>query len=188
MKSIVVTLSLASVMAMTACVNNPVAQDRKLVNEQARQERQEVTSAIRNRADDFQQVEIVGNTVVYTHIFDGIVDIKTYTYNEDTCVEADNTNNANCTGGKVAIKEIHVRRPTTTIFVLDRNTDGTDCSYVQGTGHLQYRHNGRLNIVMYDGHVKSFSEPELFENSDKYYGQLRYGFSWGCNYCNKGKY
>ena len=89
MKSIVVTLSLASVMAMTACVNNPVAQDRKLVNEQARQERQEVTSAIRNRADDFQQVEIVGNTVVYTHIFDGIVDIKTYTYNEDTCVEAE---------------------------------------------------------------------------------------------------
>ena len=77
---------------------------------------------------------------------------------------------------------LHVSRPEIDL------PDGTDCSYVQGTGHLQYRHNGRLNVVMYDGHVKSFSEPELFENSDKYYGQLRYGFSWGCNYCNKGKY
>ena len=53
------------------------------------QERQAVTAAIHDHADDFQQVEIVGNTVVYTHIYDGILDIKTYVYNNDTCVESE---------------------------------------------------------------------------------------------------
>lgn len=89
MKSIIVTLSLASMMALTACMNNPVAQEKKAVDAQAKQDREAVTAAIRNQADDFQQVEIVGNTVVYTHIFDGILDIKSYTYNGDTCVEAE---------------------------------------------------------------------------------------------------
>lgn len=89
MKSIIVTLSLATVMALTACASNPVAQEKKAVDAQAKQDRQEVTSAIRNHADDFQQVEIVGNTVVYTHIFDGILDIKTYTYENDTCIESE---------------------------------------------------------------------------------------------------
>lgn len=99
-----------------------------------------------------------------------------------------NTNNENCTGGKVSVKESHVRRPSITLFALDRNTNGTDCSYVQGTGHLQYRHNGRLNAVLYDGHVESYDAGKLFKDADKYYGQLRYGFSWGCSYCCKGKY
>ena len=80
MKSIFVTLSLAAVMVMTSCMNNPVAQEKKAVDAQARQDRQMVTDAIHNHASDYQQVEIVGNTVVYTHIFDGILDIKTYTY------------------------------------------------------------------------------------------------------------
>ena len=89
MKSIFVTVSLAAMMALTACVNNPVAQEKKAVDAQAKQDREAVTAAIRNQADDFQQVEIIGNTVVYTHIFDGILDIKSYTYNGDTCVEAE---------------------------------------------------------------------------------------------------
>ena len=89
MKSIIVTLSLAAMMALTACVNNPVAQEKKAVDAQAKQEKEAVTAAIRNQADDFQQVEIIGNTVVYTHIFDGILDIKSYTYDNDTCVESE---------------------------------------------------------------------------------------------------
>lgn len=89
MKSIFVTLSLAAVVALTACMNNPVAQEKKAIDAQAKQERQAVTAAIHDHADDFQQVEIVGNTVVYTHIYDGILDIKTYVYNNDTCVESE---------------------------------------------------------------------------------------------------
>ena len=89
MKSIFVTLSLAAVVALTACENNPVAQEKKAIDAQAKQERQAVTAAIHDHADNFQQVEIVGNTVVYTQIFDGILDIKTYTYDNDTCVESE---------------------------------------------------------------------------------------------------
>ena len=89
MKSIFVTLSLAAVVALTACMNNPVAQEKKAIDAQAKQERQAVTAAIHDHADDFQQVEIVGNTGVYTHIYDGILDIKTYVYNNDTCVESE---------------------------------------------------------------------------------------------------
>ena len=90
MKGMIVTLSLAAVLALTSCMNNnPVAQEKKALDSQAKQERQVVTEAIRQHSPDFQQVEIVGNTVVYTHIFDGILDVKTYTYYGDQCVEAE---------------------------------------------------------------------------------------------------
>lgn len=90
MKGMIVTLSLAAVLALTSCMNNnPVAQEKKALDTQAKQERQVVTEAIRQHSPDFQQVEIVGNTVVYTHIFDGILDVKTYTYYGDQCVEAE---------------------------------------------------------------------------------------------------
>ena len=89
MKTIILTLALATLMAFTACGNNPVAQEKKSLDARAKEERQAVTAAIHNHADDFQQVEIIGNTVVYTHIFDGILDVKSYTYDNDTCVEAE---------------------------------------------------------------------------------------------------
>lgn len=45
--------------------------------------------AVRHRSPDVQRVDIMDSSVVYTHIYDGIVDIKTYTYSGDVCVEAD---------------------------------------------------------------------------------------------------
>ncbi len=45
--------------------------------------------AIKHRSPDVQKVDIVGNSVIYTHIFDGIIDVKTYTYDGDVCVEAE---------------------------------------------------------------------------------------------------
>ena len=45
--------------------------------------------AIRHRSPDVQKVDIIGNSVIYTHIFDGIIDVKTYTYDGDVCVEAE---------------------------------------------------------------------------------------------------
>lgn len=90
MKGMIVTLSLAAVLALTSCMNNnPAVQEKKALDSQAKQERRVVTEAIRHHSPDFQQVEIVGNTVMYTHIFDGILDVKTYTYNGDQCVEAE---------------------------------------------------------------------------------------------------
>lgn len=90
MKGMIVTLSLASLLAVTSCMNNnPAAQEKKALDSQAKQEKEFVTEAIRDQSPDFQQVEIVGNSVVYTHIFDGIIDVKTYTYYGDKCVEAE---------------------------------------------------------------------------------------------------
>lgn len=78
MKALIVILSFVIGLALTSCGNTPAAEEKKVVDE-----------AISDQASDFQQVEIIGNTVVYTHIFDGILDIKTYTYEGDECVEVE---------------------------------------------------------------------------------------------------
>lgn len=52
-------------------------------------ERGFLDQAIRHHSPDVQKVDIIGNTVIYTHIFDGIIDVKTYTYDGDVCVEAE---------------------------------------------------------------------------------------------------
>ena len=75
--------------AMTACNNPDVKEARTAMNDAFRQDREMITDAIRHRSPDVQKVEIIGNSVVYTHIFDGIIDVKTYTYDGDVCVEAE---------------------------------------------------------------------------------------------------
>lgn len=65
---------LALMLGVTSCEN----EENKFLND-----------AIRHRSPDVQKVELVGNSVVYTHIFDGIIDVKTYTYDGDECVEAE---------------------------------------------------------------------------------------------------
>lgn len=89
MKGRMFLLSLAAVAVVAACTNSPAKQERKEMNAQARQEKQMLREAERDHSPDFQQVELVGNSVVYTHIFDGIIDVKTYTYDGDVCVEAE---------------------------------------------------------------------------------------------------
>ena len=73
-KMILLVSFLALMLGVTSCKN----EENTFLND-----------AIRHRSPDVQKVELVGNTVVYTHIFDGIVDVKTYTYDGDTCVEAE---------------------------------------------------------------------------------------------------
>ena len=73
---------------MIAC-NTGAGQERKAMDESFKQEREFMKEAIRQKSPDVQKVEIVGNTVVYTHIFNGIIDVKTYTYDGDVCVEAE---------------------------------------------------------------------------------------------------
>ena len=90
MRKILIIMSFAAVLAaVTACKDNPFCREKKDADCCARQEKGMVTDAIRDKSNDFEQIEMIGNTVVYTHIFDGIIDEKTYTYDGDVCVEAE---------------------------------------------------------------------------------------------------
>lgn len=75
--------------ALTSCNNSAANDARKSLDEPFSQEREFLKDAIRHRSPDVQKVDLIGNTVVYTHIFDGIIDVKTYTYDGDVCVEAE---------------------------------------------------------------------------------------------------
>ena len=77
--------ALALLVGMTACKSN----EAQSVLNAERQEKEFLRDAIRHRSPDVQRVDLIGNTVVYTHIFDGIIDVKTYTYDGDICVEAE---------------------------------------------------------------------------------------------------
>lgn len=90
MRKVILFVSVVTLMsAMTSCKDNPVKNDRYEVDRAAKQEKEFINSAIRHHSDDMYTVQLVGNTVVYTHIFDGIVDVKTYTYEGDVCIEAE---------------------------------------------------------------------------------------------------
>lgn len=76
---------LAMLLGMAACKNN----DTIKMPSPEEQEMKLLKDAIKHRSPDVQKVDIVGNSVIYTHIFDGIIDVKTYTYDGDVCVEAE---------------------------------------------------------------------------------------------------
>ena len=83
-----ITSCVALIVTMIAC-NTGAGQERKAIDESMNQEKEFLREAIRHRSPDVQKVDIIGNTVVYTHIFNGIIDEKTYTYDGDVCVEAE---------------------------------------------------------------------------------------------------
>ena len=86
MKKIILAMSiLAMLLGMAACKNN----DTIKMASPEEQEMKLLKDAIKHRSPDVQKVDIVGNSVIYTHIFDGIIDVKTYTYDGDVCVEAE---------------------------------------------------------------------------------------------------
>ena len=85
-KMILAVSALAMMVGMTACKSGN--EQNAMMNPQ-KQEREFLRDAIRHRSPDVQKVDLIGNTVVYTHIFDGIIDVKTYTYDGDICVEAE---------------------------------------------------------------------------------------------------
>ena len=90
MKKLMILVScVAFMVAMTACKNDTAREARQILDEPFKQEREFMKDAIRHRSPDVQRVDLIGNTVVYTHIFDGIIDVKTYTYDGDICVEAE---------------------------------------------------------------------------------------------------
>ena len=48
-----------------------------------------MNQAIRHRSPDVMRVDVIDSTVVYTHIYDGIVDVKAYTFDGDECVSVE---------------------------------------------------------------------------------------------------
>ena len=88
MKKVMLVVSLAAaIAAMTACKNDKA--ERQAMDEPMRQERQFMDQAIKHRSPDVQRVDIIDSAVVYTHIYDGIIDVKAYTFDGDACVEAE---------------------------------------------------------------------------------------------------
>ena len=90
MKKLMLIMSCVVVAAaMTSCKDPGAKAAREAINEPFKQDRLFIREAIKDRSPDVQRVDLIGNTVVYTHIFDGIIDVKTYTYDGDVCVEAE---------------------------------------------------------------------------------------------------
>ena len=82
-------MSVAVMLATLAgCKSNNVEQ-RKAMNEPFKQERQFMDQAIKEHSPDVMRVDVIDSTVVFTHIYDGIVDMKAYTFDGDVCVEVE---------------------------------------------------------------------------------------------------
>ena len=89
MKKVILFMSVAVMMAvMTGCKSSSAEQISN-VNQEFRQEREFMNQAIRHRSPNVMRVDIVDSTVVFTHIYDGIVDVKAYTFDGDVCVAAE---------------------------------------------------------------------------------------------------
>ena len=89
MRKVFLFMSVAVMVAALAGCNSNNADQRKAMNEPMKQEREFMDQAIRHRSPDVMRVDVIDSTVVFTHIYDGIVDVKAYTYDGDVCVEAE---------------------------------------------------------------------------------------------------
>lgn len=89
MKKIMLVVSCAALLAaMTGC-NSTAEQQKKAMDEPFKQEREFMRQAIKQHSPDVMRVDIIDSTLVYTHIYDGIVDVKAYTFDGDVCVAAE---------------------------------------------------------------------------------------------------
>ncbi len=77
------------VTAMTGCCNTNAGKEMKAMDEPFKQNREFMDQAIKHRSPDVFKADIVGNTVIFTHIHDGIIDEKSYTYEGDVCIAAE---------------------------------------------------------------------------------------------------
>ena len=91
MRKVMLVVSMAvALAAMTGCKENAgYRAERQAMDGQMRQERKFMDQAIKDHSPDVQRVDLIDSTVVYTHIYDGIIDIKAYTFSGDTCVEVE---------------------------------------------------------------------------------------------------
>ena len=89
MRKVFLFMSAAIMIATLAGCKNNNSDYRKALNEPMKQEREFMNQAIRHRSPDVMRVDVIDSTVVYTHIYDGIVDVKAYTFDGDECVSVE---------------------------------------------------------------------------------------------------
>lgn len=90
MKRFILAMSLVAVLGVLAsCNNSGEKMERKADNASYNQEKEFLKEAIKAKSPEVQTVEIIDSTVVFTSIFDGIIDVKAYTFDGDVCVEVE---------------------------------------------------------------------------------------------------
>lgn len=52
-------------------------------------EREFMNQAIKHHSPDVMRVDVVDSTLLFTHIYDGIIDVKSYTFDGDVCMEVE---------------------------------------------------------------------------------------------------
>lgn len=87
-KIMLIVSSVAILAAMTACHSN-AEQEKKAMDKPFKQEREFMNQAIKEHSPDVMRVDVIDSTLIYTHIYDGIVDVKAYTFDGDVCVAAE---------------------------------------------------------------------------------------------------
>lgn len=87
-KIMLIVSSVAVLAAMTACHSN-AEKEKKAMDQPFKQEREFMNQAIRQHSPDVMRVDVIDSTLIYTHIYDGIVDVKAYTFDGDVCVAAE---------------------------------------------------------------------------------------------------
>jgi type II secretory pathway pseudopilin PulG len=88
------------------------------------------------------------------------------------------------TGDYHVTNERAVKQTTKTMMVLET----IDGNYARAPKDFSFRHGKQSNVLFFAGNVESKRYMELlFEGTsgDQYFGLLRYGFNFGCNYCGK---
>ena len=89
MKKIMLVVSCAALMAALTGCNSAAVQEKKAMGEPFKQELDFMRQAIKQHSPDVMRVDIIDSTLVYTHIYDGIIDVKAYTFDGDVCVAAE---------------------------------------------------------------------------------------------------
>ena len=89
MKRFILAMSLVAVLGVLASCNSNTQMEKKIVNAPYDQEKELLKDAIKSKSPEVQTVEIIDSTVVFTHIYDGIIDVKAYTFDGDVCVEVE---------------------------------------------------------------------------------------------------
>ena len=89
MRKVFLFMSAAIMIATLAGCKNNNSDYRKALNEPMKQEREFMDRAIKDHSPDVMRVDMIDSTVVFTHIYDGIVDMKAYTFDGDVCVGAE---------------------------------------------------------------------------------------------------
>ena len=89
MKRFILAMSLVAVIGVLASCNSNTQMEKKVVNAPYNQEKELLKDAIKAKSPEVQTVEIIDSTVVFTHIYDGIIDVKAYTFDGDVCVEVE---------------------------------------------------------------------------------------------------